>query len=155
MALSLSFLVFVGGRHSQCLGPLSTLGSFGPFHQRHHKSRVSLRGLPCALGVLGTNHGEVDNNHLHQTKLISSSTILLVGTPILKLPSSMMRYCIFLRARPSQCISKFGIVLNISVLGGLLAILQLSCNDLTYTKPTYYGTHLGCPSFGITLARLH
>ena len=33
--------------------------SLGPYHQRRHKSRVSLQGPPCARGVSGTPHGEV------------------------------------------------------------------------------------------------
>jgi hypothetical protein len=35
------------------------LGSLGPFHHRRHQSRVSLRGPPCAHGVLGIPYGEV------------------------------------------------------------------------------------------------
>jgi hypothetical protein len=41
----------VGGRRSQRPGPSPTLVSLGPSHHRRHKSRVSLRGPPCALGV--------------------------------------------------------------------------------------------------------
>src|SRR6202022_5212242 len=70
------------------------------------------------------------------------------STPIFKLPSSMARHCVYLRARPPQCIFKFGIVLKVSFLGGPLATLDLSSKDLTYTRPTYFGTHLGSPSFG-------
>ena len=40
-------------------GPSPTLGSLGPSHQWHHKSRASLRGPPCAHGVAGTPQGEV------------------------------------------------------------------------------------------------
>ena len=35
------------------------VGSLGPSHQWRHKSQVSLRGLPCTHGVLGSPHGEV------------------------------------------------------------------------------------------------
>ena len=59
MALSSCLLVCVGGRRSHRLGPLPTLGSLRPSHQQRHKSRVSLRGPPCAHGILGTPHGEV------------------------------------------------------------------------------------------------
>ena len=51
----------MGGRHFQRPGPSPTLGSLGPFHQRRHKSRVSLWGPPYANDVLGTPHGEVRN----------------------------------------------------------------------------------------------
>ena len=40
-------------------GPSPTLGSLGSSHQWRHKSRVSLRGPPCAHGVAGTPQGEV------------------------------------------------------------------------------------------------
>jgi hypothetical protein len=49
----------VGGRRSQRPGPSPTLGSLRPSHHRRHKSRVSLRGPPCALGVSGIPYGEV------------------------------------------------------------------------------------------------
>jgi hypothetical protein len=49
----------VGGRRPKRPGPSPTLGSLGPSHQWRHKSRVSLRGPPCAHGVAGTPHGEV------------------------------------------------------------------------------------------------
>ena len=49
----------MGGRHSQRPGPSPTLGSLGPSYQRRHKTRVSLRGPPCAHGVLGTPHEDV------------------------------------------------------------------------------------------------
>ena len=39
--------------------PSPTLGSIGPSQQGRHKSRVSLRGPPCANGISGTLHGEV------------------------------------------------------------------------------------------------
>ena len=59
----LCLLVSVGGRRSQHPGPSPTLELLGPSHQRRHKSRVWLRGPPCAHGVSGTPHGEVcDNN---------------------------------------------------------------------------------------------
>ena len=148
MALPSCLLVSVGGRRSQRPGPSPTLGSLGPSHQRRHKSRVSLRGPPCAHGVSGTPHGEVRDTHPHQTESMPSSTILVVGTPIFKLPSSMVWHCVYLRVRPPQCIFKFGIVPKVSFLGGPLATLDLSSKDLTYTTPTYFGTQLGCPSFG-------
>src|ERR1700684_543537 len=53
MALPSRLLVSVGGRRSQRPGPSPTLGSLGPSHHRRHKSRVSLRGPPCAHGVSG------------------------------------------------------------------------------------------------------
>jgi hypothetical protein len=49
----------VGGRRSKRPGLSPTLGSLGPSHQWRHKSRVSLRGPPCAHGVADTPHGEV------------------------------------------------------------------------------------------------
>ena len=43
--------------------------SLGPSHQWRHKSRVLLRGTPCAHGVAGTPHGEVrDIKHWLPTK---------------------------------------------------------------------------------------
>src|ERR1700689_3733891 len=53
MALPSCPLVSVGGRRSQRPVPSPTLGSLGPSHHRRHKSRVSLRGPPCAHGVSG------------------------------------------------------------------------------------------------------
>ena len=61
MTLPLCLLVSVGERRSQRPGPLLTLGLLGPSHQRHYKSRVSLRGPPCAHSVFGTPHEEVRN----------------------------------------------------------------------------------------------
>jgi hypothetical protein len=49
----------MGWRRSQRPGPSPTLGSLGPSHHWRHKSRVSLRGPPCALGVSGIPYGEV------------------------------------------------------------------------------------------------
>jgi hypothetical protein len=91
----------------------------------------------------------------HHTESMPSSTILVVGTPILELPSSMVRHCVYLRAQPAQCIFKFVIVPKASVLGGPLAALDLSSKDVTYIGPTYFGTHLGCPSLGASPVRLH
>jgi hypothetical protein len=62
MAFPSWLLVSVGGRRSQRPGPSPTLGSLGPSHYRRHKSRVSLRGPPCALGVSGIPFGEVRDN---------------------------------------------------------------------------------------------
>ena len=45
------------------LGPSPTLGSLGPSHQQRLKSRVSLRGPPCAHGISGTPHGEVHDSN--------------------------------------------------------------------------------------------
>ena len=59
MALPSWILVSMSGRRSQHPGPSPTLGSLGPSHQWRHKSRVSLRGPPCAHGVAGTPHEEV------------------------------------------------------------------------------------------------
>jgi hypothetical protein len=84
----------------------------------------------------------------HQTESMPSLTILIVGTPILKLPSSMVPHCVYLRVGPPQCIFKFGIVPKVSVVGGPLATLDFFSKDLTYIGPTYFGTHLGCPSLG-------
>ena len=69
-------------------------------------------------------------------------------TPIFKLPSSMVRHCFYLRVQPPQCIFKFGLIPKVLFLGGPLTTLDLSSKNLTYTRPTYFGTHLGCPSFG-------
>ena len=151
MALPLCLLVFIGGRRSQRVRHLPTLGSLGPSHQRRHKSWVSLRGPLCAHGVLGTPHGEVRNTYLHQTKSMPSWIIFV----IVELPSCMVRHCVYLRARPPQCIFKFGIVPMVSFPGGLLVTLDISSKDLTYIRATYFGTHLGCPSFGASPVRLH
>jgi hypothetical protein len=62
MALPSWLLVSVGGRRSQRPGPSPTLVSLGPFHHWRHKSRVSLRGPPCALGVSSIPFGEVRNS---------------------------------------------------------------------------------------------
>ena len=43
--------------------------------------------LVCAHDVADTPHGEVHDIHPHQMKLMPSSTTLVIGTPILKLPS--------------------------------------------------------------------
>jgi hypothetical protein len=145
----------VGGRRSQRQGPSPALGSLGPSHHRRHKSRVSLQGRPCAHDVLDIPLREVRDTHPHQTESMPSSTILVVGTPILELASSMVRHCVNLRARPPQCIFKFGIVPKVSVLGGPLATLDLSSKELTYIGPTYFRTHLGYPSLGASLVRLH
>jgi hypothetical protein len=136
----------VGGRRSQRPGPSPTLGSLGPSHHRRHKSRVSLRGPPCAHGVSDIPFGEVRDTHPHQMESMPSSTILVVGTPIRKLPSSMVRHCVYLRAQPPQCIFKLGIVPKVSVLGGPIVTLDFSSKDLTYIGPTYFGTRLGGPS---------
>ena len=61
MALPSWILISAGGRRSQRPGPSPTLGSLGPSHQWRHKSRVSLRGPPCALGVSDIPYGEVRN----------------------------------------------------------------------------------------------
>ena len=60
MAFPSWLLVSMGGRRSQRPGPSPTLGSLGPSHQWHHKSRLSLPGLPCAQDVSST-HEEVRN----------------------------------------------------------------------------------------------
>jgi hypothetical protein len=138
-------------------GPSPTLGSLGPSHHRRHKSRVSLRGPLCAHGVSGIPFGEVRDTHSHQTESMPSSTILVVGTPILEVPSSMVRHCVYLRARPRQCVFKFGIVPKVSVLGGPLATLGLSSRDPTYIildPPTlgltWVAPPLGPPPLGYT-----
>ena len=58
-------------------GPSPTLGSLGPSHQWHHKSRASLRGPPCAHGVAGTPQGEVRDTR----RPGSVQTNLFGGTP--------------------------------------------------------------------------
>jgi hypothetical protein len=131
-----------------------------PSHHRRRKSQVSLRGSFCAHGVLGIPYEEVCNIHSHQTESMPSSTIFLIGTPILELPFSMARHCVYLRARPPQCIFKFGIVPKVSILGGSLATLDLSSKDPTcigptYFGPIYFGIHFGCPSLGASPVRLH
>ena len=67
----------------------------------------------------------------------------------------MVRYWIYLRARPLLCIFKFGIVPKVSVIGGPLAILDLSSEDLTYIGTTYFVTQFGCLTFGASYVRLH
>jgi hypothetical protein len=117
MALPSWLLVFVGGRRSKRPGPSPTLGSLGPSHQWRHKSRVSLRGPPCAHSVAGTPHGEVrDRNtgwrlqpccNLGTTLSVwwAFSSTLFVGA----LPCHLRRVpvCagaeIFLRCRVSRC----------------------------------------------------
>ena len=64
MALPSWLLVFVGGRRSHCPGPSPTLGSFGPSHHWRYKSRVSLRGPPCACSVLGIPLERCATKHL-------------------------------------------------------------------------------------------
>ena len=97
MALSLWLLISIGEGHSQHPGPSPILGSFGPSHQRHHKSRVSLEGFLCAQGVLGTPHGEMRDTisqhrkppfgcqlrgyivtKLHSTHIIRSISLVLI-----------------------------------------------------------------------------
>jgi hypothetical protein len=64
MALPSWLLVPVGGKRFQCPGPSPTLGTLGHFHHWRHKSRVSLRGPPCAHGVSGIIYGEVRDTFL-------------------------------------------------------------------------------------------
>ena len=59
--------VFMDRRHSQRPGPSPTLGSFGPSYQQRHKSRVSLRGLPCTHVVLGTSYGNTTTSRREHT----------------------------------------------------------------------------------------
>jgi hypothetical protein len=105
-------------------------------------------GSPLCPWCFGHSFWRVARHSPHQTKSMLSSTILVVGTPIRELPSSMVRHCVYLRAQPPQCIFKFSIVPKVSVLGGPLTTLDLSSKDLTYIGSTYFGTHLGCPSLG-------
>jgi hypothetical protein len=51
-------------------GPSPTLGSFGLSHPWRHKPWVSLRGPPCAHGVMDTYDGEVHNNDTTMTCVI-------------------------------------------------------------------------------------
>jgi hypothetical protein len=100
MALPSWLLVSVGGRRSQRLGPSPTLGSLGPSHHRRHKSRVSLRGSPCALGVSGIPYGEVrDNHHLPILCCVSLCWIYLAVQrgrfPFPDLPSCHLRTLAF------------------------------------------------------------
>ena len=60
----------------------------------------------------------------------------------------MVRHFVYLRARSPQCIFNIGIVPKASFQGNPLATLDLSSKDLIYTRHIYFGTHLGCPSFG-------
>jgi hypothetical protein len=80
MALPSWLLVPVGGRRSQRPGSSSTLGSLGPSHHRRHKSRLSLRGPPCAHGVSGIPFGEV-----RDTYGVFSSMCCLKRNPYLQL----------------------------------------------------------------------
>ena len=89
-------------------GSSTTLGPLGFRHQWRHKSRASLRGPPCAHGVAGTPHREVRDTKPYQMESMPSSTLLKVGTPNLKLPSSFGAALCFHRARPPQCILKLG-----------------------------------------------
>ena len=97
MELSYCLLVSVGGRRSQHLESSTTLESLGPSHQRRHKSRVSLQSPFCAHGISGTLYEEVRDTQPHQTESMPTSTILVVGTSILKLPSSMVQHFGYLR----------------------------------------------------------
>ena len=81
-------------------GSSPTLRSLGPSHQRRDKSRVLVRGPLCAHNVLGIPYGEVCHTHPLQAESMPSSTILVFGTPILKLLSFMMRQYIYLKAWP-------------------------------------------------------
>jgi hypothetical protein len=67
----------VGGRRSQRPGPSPTLRSLRPSHHRRHKSRVSVRGPPCAHGVLGIPYGEVRDTNLPKIQSFSSHSALL------------------------------------------------------------------------------
>jgi hypothetical protein len=93
MAFPSWLLVSVSGRRSQRPGPSPTLGSLGPSHHRRHKSRVSLRGPPCALGVSGISFGEVrDSNGSAFTYVCVPQylkDILSVYTLVLSNPTSV------------------------------------------------------------------
>src|ERR1700738_3418976 len=60
-------------------------------------------GSPLCPWCFGHSSWRGARHSPHQTESMPSSTILVVGTPILKLPSSMVRHCVYLRARPPQC----------------------------------------------------
>src|ERR1700684_2358096 len=62
-------------------------------------------GSPLCPWCFGHPFGEVRDTHPHQTESMPSSTILVVGTPILELPSSMVPHCVYLRARPHNAFS--------------------------------------------------
>jgi hypothetical protein len=113
-------IVSMGGSRFQRPGPSPTLGSLGPLNHRRHKSRVSLQGPFCAHDVSDIPFGEVSDTHFHQTESMPSSTILVVDTPILKLPSFMVQHCVYLTARPPQCIFKFCIFSKVFILNGPL-----------------------------------
>ena len=67
-----------GWRRSQRLGPSPTLGSFGSSPLWRHKSRVSLRGDPCAHGVASTPHGEVQHIPLPYHKHINPTNTKII-----------------------------------------------------------------------------
>ena len=83
-------------------------------------------GSPLCPWYFGHSSKRGARHSPHQTESMPSSTILEVGIPILKLPSSMVRHCVYLRVQPPQCIFKFGIVPKMLFLGGLLATLDFS-----------------------------
>jgi hypothetical protein len=112
-------------------------------------------GVPLVPMVLRASLWRGVRHSPHQTESMPSLTLLVAGTPIRELSSSMVRHCVYLRTRPPQCIFNYGIVPKVSVLGGPLATLDLSSKDLTYIGSTYFGTHLGCPSFGASPVKRH
>ena len=140
--------VFVGGRRSQRSRPLLTLESLVSYDLWCYKTWASLRGPPYDHDVADIFHAKARDIHPHQMESISSSTILVVGTPILKLSSPLGVILCFPWDATLQCIFKFGKIPTVLFLGRSLATLDFFFKDLTYIRPTYFEIHLGCPSFG-------
>ena len=125
-------------------GPYPDCDHFGPLTMVPQVSSVSPGSFLCPW-FYGHSSWRGARHSCHHTKSMPLLTILVVGTPILKLPPSMVRHCVYLKARPLQCNLKFGIVPKVSSLCGRLVTLDLTFKDLTSIRPTYFGTHFGCP----------
>ena len=137
------------GGVSNALGPSSTLGSLGSSHQWLRKSWTSPRSPPYAHGVAGTPQGEVYDTHPHQMESMPSSTIFVVGTPILKSPSSLdVTLCFLLGRYLHNASSIFGKVPKVFLVH--LVTLEFTSKELIYHRPTYFETTLpfGPPKLG-------
>lgn len=65
-----------------------------------------------------------------------------------------MALCFHWDAIPT-CIFKFDIVPKVSFLGGPLATLDFFFKHFTYTRPTYFETHLGWTVFWASQVKIH
>ena len=144
----------MGGRRSQRPWPSHTsiMWAFSPMAPQ---VPGVTSGSPLCPWCLGTPYGEVRDTHPHQMELMPSSIIFVVSKPIFKLPSSLgVALCFPWSATPTMDLQIFHNP-KFSFLGGPLAILDFFSKDLNYTRPAYFETHLGCPSFWGSHVRLH